>query len=138
MLTRRWLVGAMLVGATLVLPPAWQTCTSTYDQLLNRWETVCPDGTRAVSTWNALLERWETCATKCCDGIEETSIGFIRKPMSPWAVASGGIKPEVKKLALKCTREARGRPPRREAWLRHSRESKRRSKRPTGKRSPVT
>ena len=63
MLTRRWLVGAMLVGATLVLPPAWQTCTSTYDQLLNRWETVCPDGTRAVSTWNALLERWETIVT---------------------------------------------------------------------------
>ena len=65
MRTRRGLVGAMLLGAMLlgaplVLPPAWQTCTSTYDALLNRWETVCPDGARAVSTWNALLERWET------------------------------------------------------------------------------
>jgi hypothetical protein len=62
MLTRWALVGALL-GTTLVLPPAWQTCPSTYDQLLNRWETLCPDGTRAVSTWNALLERWETVIT---------------------------------------------------------------------------
>ena len=58
-----WLAGVALLGATLVLPPALQTCTSTYDALLNRWETVCPDGTRAVSTWNGLLERWETTVT---------------------------------------------------------------------------
>jgi hypothetical protein len=63
MLTRRGLVGALLVGGALVLPPAWQPCTSTYDALLNRWETRCPDGTRAVSTWNGLLERWETTIT---------------------------------------------------------------------------
>jgi hypothetical protein len=54
----------MLAGATLVLPPSLpRTCTSTYDALLSRWETVCPDGTRAVSTWNVLLERWETTIT---------------------------------------------------------------------------
>jgi hypothetical protein len=53
-------MGALLLVAALELPPALQTCTSTYDALLNRWETVCLDGTRAVSTWNALLERWET------------------------------------------------------------------------------
>jgi hypothetical protein len=51
MLTRRGVVGAL------------QRFASIYDQLLSRWETLCPDGTRAISTWNALLERWETTIT---------------------------------------------------------------------------
>jgi hypothetical protein len=37
--------------------------------------------------------------------------------MSPWGVASGGCKPEVKKLPLKSTGEARCKPPRGRAWL---------------------
>jgi hypothetical protein len=44
----RWArMGAPLVGAALGLPPALPPCPSTYDQLLNRWETLCPDGTQS-------------------------------------------------------------------------------------------
>jgi hypothetical protein len=43
---------------------------------------------------------------------------LYRQAMSPWGVASGGCKPEVKQLPLKGTREARCKPPRRGAWLR--------------------
>jgi hypothetical protein len=38
--------------------------------------------------------------------------------VSHWGVASGGCNPEVKELPLKGTGEARGKPPRRRAWLR--------------------
>jgi hypothetical protein len=38
--------------------------------------------------------------------------------VSRWGVASGGCKPEVKKLPLKGTGEARCKPPRGRAWLR--------------------
>jgi len=51
-------------GPSRWLGPPGTSCTSTYDQLLNRWETVCLDGTRAVSTWDALLQRWETTVTR--------------------------------------------------------------------------
>ena len=58
-----WLVAAWLGAAPWPGPPDTH-CTSTYDQLLNRWETICLDGTRGISTWNALLERWETTVTR--------------------------------------------------------------------------
>jgi len=58
--------------------------------------------------------------------------------MSPWGVASGGCKPEVKKLPLKGTGEARCKPPRCRAWLRMHMVSKRRDERPTGNRSPAS
>jgi hypothetical protein len=42
---------------------------------------------------------------------------LYRQVMSPWGVASGGCKPEVKELPLKGTGAARGKPPRSRAWL---------------------
>jgi hypothetical protein len=63
---------------------------------------------------------------------------LYRQAMSRWGVASGGCKPEVKKLPLKGTREARCKPPRRGAWLRTHMVSKRRNKRPTGNRTPAS
>jgi hypothetical protein len=39
-------------------PPA--ACTTTYDALLARWETVCDDGTWALTRHNQLLDRDET------------------------------------------------------------------------------
>jgi hypothetical protein len=58
--------------------------------------------------------------------------------MSRWAVASRGCILEVKELALKGTREARGKPPRRGAWLRKSMVSQRSGERPTGKNPPAS
>jgi hypothetical protein len=58
--------------------------------------------------------------------------------MSPWAVAPGGCKPGVKKLALKGTGEARCKPPRGRAWLRKHMMSKRSDKRPTRNRVPAS
>src|SRR5215217_4594783 len=50
----------------------------------------------------------------------------MRQAWSPWGVASGGCKPEVKELPLKGTGAARCRPPRCQAWLRDHRASTRR------------
>ena len=38
-------------------------CTTYHEPTLNRLQTLCNDGTRAVSTWNKTLERWETMVT---------------------------------------------------------------------------
>lgn len=54
---------AAWLGAAPWPGPSNTPCTSTDDALLNRWLTVCDDGSRAVSTWNGLLERWETTVT---------------------------------------------------------------------------
>jgi hypothetical protein len=63
---------------------------------------------------------------------------LYRQALSRWGVASGGCKPEVKKLPLKGTREVRCKPPRRGAWLRTHTASKRSDKRPTGNRPPAS
>jgi hypothetical protein len=34
------------------------------ERTLNRLQTLCDDGTRAVSTWNKTLERWDTTVTE--------------------------------------------------------------------------
>jgi hypothetical protein len=64
--------------------------------------------------------------------------GLCRQATSPWAVALGGCTPGVKELALKGTGEARGKPPRSQAWLRTHMVSKRSDERPTGNRTPAT
>ena len=57
-------------------------------------------------------------ATKRGDGMEGNSYRLYRQSISRWGVASGGGIPEVKKLPLKGTGEARCKPPRGRAWLR--------------------
>lgn len=39
-------------------------CTTYEDKTLQRWHTICDDGTRAVSRYNQLLDRWETMITE--------------------------------------------------------------------------
>jgi hypothetical protein len=50
---------------TLVSPTGGATvhCTTRENTILQRLETLCDDGTRAISRWNAVLERWETTIT---------------------------------------------------------------------------
>jgi hypothetical protein len=46
------------------------------------------------------------CATKRGDGMRGNLRCLYQQAASPWGVASGGCKPEVKELPLKGTREA--------------------------------
>jgi hypothetical protein len=56
------------VLAVLLLPLAWASvalagpvrCTTYEEQTLNRLQTLCDDGTRAVSTWSPTLQQWQT------------------------------------------------------------------------------
>jgi hypothetical protein len=38
-------------------------CTSTYSPTLNRYDSLCDDGTRSVSTWSPTLQQWQTTIT---------------------------------------------------------------------------
>lgn len=47
-------------------------CTTYEEKTLNRLQTLCDDGTRAVSIWSPTLQRWDTTVTpapgKTCTG----------------------------------------------------------------------
>jgi hypothetical protein len=47
-------------------------CTTYAGKSLNRLQTLCGDGTRAISTYNRTLDRWDTTITepsrKACMG----------------------------------------------------------------------
>jgi len=62
----------MLAAALLGSLPAGTTCTTSEEKILQRWQTLCDDGTRAVPTWNQTLSRWESIVTpppgKTCTG----------------------------------------------------------------------
>jgi hypothetical protein len=63
MLARWSLLG--LLGLALV-NPTWAgtlQCTTYEEKTLQRWHTICDDGTRAVSRYNRSLDRWETTIT---------------------------------------------------------------------------
>jgi hypothetical protein len=55
-----WLVWLVLtnpaLGGTL-------QCTTYEEKTLQRWHTICDDGTGAVSRYNRVLNRWETTVT---------------------------------------------------------------------------
>jgi hypothetical protein len=38
-------------------------CQTHQEPTLNRLQTLCDDGTRAISTWSPTLQRWETTVT---------------------------------------------------------------------------
>jgi hypothetical protein len=38
-------------------------CTTYEEKTLQRWHTICHDGTRAVNRYNKVLGRWETTIT---------------------------------------------------------------------------
>jgi hypothetical protein len=54
---------------------------------------------------------------------DSTPTGSAKDPVSLWTEAFGGCKPDVRKLVLKGTGEARGKPPKSQAWLRSRRVS---------------
>jgi hypothetical protein len=49
-----------LAWSAPAIPGTPASCTTTYNELLARWETVCSDGTRAITRHNPLLDRDET------------------------------------------------------------------------------
>jgi hypothetical protein len=58
---RRWW-GLVLLGLVWAMPVragAPVRCITYEEKTLNRWQTICNDGTRATSYWNGAL-RWET------------------------------------------------------------------------------
>jgi hypothetical protein len=110
----------------------------------NAWKCGCRDSACAqryccaLRSFSEVGADTELCATKRNDVMGGKPQRLYRQALSPWDVASGGCKPEVKKLPLKGTREARCKPPRGGAWLRTHTVSKRRNERPTGKSAPVS
>jgi hypothetical protein len=58
-----------ILGGLLLLAlasPVWAAavrCTTDEEQTLQRWHTMCDDGTRAVSRYHRILDRWETTIT---------------------------------------------------------------------------
>jgi hypothetical protein len=61
---RRTILTALFIVA-LVNPALAGTgrCTTYYERTLDRWQTLCDDGTRAVSRYNKVLDRFETTIT---------------------------------------------------------------------------
>jgi hypothetical protein len=59
------ILALLLVAFLLLVRPAWSAtrCTTDEEPTLNRLQTLCDDGTRAVSTDHKTLERWETTVT---------------------------------------------------------------------------
>jgi hypothetical protein len=55
---------ALLLGLTNPGLAGTLRCTTYEEKTLNRLQTVCEDGTRAISTYNRVLERWETLVTE--------------------------------------------------------------------------
>jgi hypothetical protein len=63
---RRWSLLWLLLGLTLA-SPAWPDtlrCTTYEEKTLQRWHTVCDDGTHAVSRYHQIFDRWETTITE--------------------------------------------------------------------------
>jgi hypothetical protein len=52
-----------IVALTVPALAASTRCTTYEEKTINRWQTLCSDGTRAVSTYNRALARWDTTIT---------------------------------------------------------------------------
>jgi hypothetical protein len=59
------ILALLLVGIVLLLRPSWAAphCLAYEERTMNRLQTVCDDGTRAVHTHNQTLSRWESTVT---------------------------------------------------------------------------
>jgi hypothetical protein len=58
----RWALLLLLALAT----PLWAEtprCTTYEEKTMQRLQTICDDGTRAVSTYNRTMQRWESTVT---------------------------------------------------------------------------
>jgi hypothetical protein len=45
------------------LPPQLRRCITYQEKTLQRWQTVCADGTRGIHRWNPVLERLDSTFT---------------------------------------------------------------------------
>jgi hypothetical protein len=54
------LASPALAWSAPAIPGTPSSCTTTYDPLLARWETVCSDGARAITRYEQVLDRYET------------------------------------------------------------------------------
>jgi hypothetical protein len=60
-------------------------CTTYEEKTLERWHTICDDGTRAVSRYNHILDRWETTITE-----------------SPRPSCTARMDPRTKQVEVRC------------------------------------
>jgi hypothetical protein len=60
-------------------------CSTYQEKTLNRLQTLCDDGTRAVSTYNKTLERWDTTITE-----------------SPKKACTGEMNPRTRQWEVRC------------------------------------
>jgi hypothetical protein len=74
------------------------------------------------SSWQSLRSRGSTgsitCATKLNDGMRGNPLGFYQGAHEPLGLSRIGRSVSVSSMPLKGTGEARGKPPRGQAWLR--------------------
>jgi hypothetical protein len=68
----RVLTLALLLALASPIGAGSTRCLTYEEKTLNRLQTLCSDGTRAVSTYNQTLSRWESTVTplpgKTCTG----------------------------------------------------------------------
>jgi hypothetical protein len=76
---------ALLLG--FISPPLAGAvhCTTYEEKTLNRLQTICDDGTRAVSTYNRTLQRWDTIVTE-----------------TPRQACTARVNPVTKAVELRC------------------------------------
>jgi len=60
-------------------------CQTHHDPTLNRLQTLCDDGTRAVSTWSPTWQRWQTTITN-----------------SPRQTCTGQLNPRTQQVEVRC------------------------------------
>jgi hypothetical protein len=60
-------------------------CQTHHEPTLNRLQTLCDDGTRAVSTWSRTLERWESTVTP-----------------PPGQTCTGHMNPRTQRVEMRC------------------------------------
>jgi hypothetical protein len=60
-------------------------CQTYHEPTLNRLQTLCDDGTRAVSTWSPTLQRWDTTITA-----------------SPRQTCTGHMNPRTQQVEVRC------------------------------------
>jgi hypothetical protein len=53
----------LILGLIPALVLATTRCSTTYHKILDRYDTVCSDGTRAVSRYNPVLKRFDATIT---------------------------------------------------------------------------
>ncbi len=64
---------------------AGSRCLAYEEKALNRLQTICDDGTRAVSTWSPTLRQWQTTITA-----------------SPRQTCTGQMNPRTQQVEVRC------------------------------------